>query len=274
MAKSDEAKRLLRAMSDVDEKYISETLGENAVPKKAVTTKLRRSGITITSIAAVLAVAFIGALIFINQSSHESTTNVRDQYEEAADELEVNVDLYSENGSSSHNDIRSEDAEAAAAGEAYEEESLGGDITFVAPAEDATDGEAPALSVVEASDIEGLCELAGFDFEVPEQAGDSAEQRFFYYFNGIAEVQYFGEDGELICTIRKAKGDLNDISGVYFLSTGDTTVEASDYSVTVLTNDDGGLLAYWTHEGYSYSVVPEGDLFTTDDLLSVLDDIA
>lgn len=279
MAKSDEAKRLLRAMSDVDEKYISEAIGGAVAPKKAVTTKLRRSGITITAIAAVLTVAFLGAVIFINRGSSQTTTDMRDQREEAYSERDINTDLYSAYGSTMHNDARSADtadagAAAAAEAEEVEEDSLEGDISYAAPADDASEGDTYALSCIEAEDIDGLCELAGFDLEVPGQAGDSTEQRFFYYFNGIAVVQYFGEDGELICTIRKVKGNINDISGVDFSGTGETTVEVSDYSVTVLTNDDGEMAAFWTHEGYSYSVVPEGDSFTEDDLRALIEDIA
>ena len=275
MANKDQAERLLRAMGDVNDIYLEDLLDESS-SRKAVLTPLqsqRRARIISIAAAAVI-VCGMTALVMINMSKQNTTETARhnDAREEIAELGLDNMNIMDNHSVRSADTYTYGEATTAAGAEAGADSCTD---YCIAPEEVTEDEECidKVADVTEASDIDDLVSLAGFDFVVPESVSDSTDCAFFFYGDGIAEVQYYDNDGNLLCTIRKAEGYLNDISGTGMLSTDSETVTVGDHTVNVLTDDDGHMVVFWMYHGYTYSFVPE-EAMAEDDLTAVLEGIS
>ena len=116
-----------------------------------------------------------------------------------------------------------------------------------------------ANPMIEADSLADLADMAGFDIQVPDSVEGSDSCRYFFYDadGGLSEVVYLYEDGNVICTIRKASGDRN-VSGNTTCYSVARRVEVEGIgSVNLSGSGRGFALAYWTCGEYSYSIATE-----------------
>lgn len=278
MAKSDESKRLLRAMSNVDDKYIEETLETSASSsRRAAVTGIRRYSGVIGAVAAAALVLLIGGALMgiMNRSPQTAaetaapaaggvnTVSDRSYSAELSNEapLSDELDLQIDGGTSDA------DTEAAAPAEAVEGEE--GDLLI----RDASAYDSLSSVYESLNDLE---EAAGYDFDAPESLEGSVScmyiNRVSEGSDNIAEILYLDEDGNTVCTIRKAPGDRN-ISGCEDCYSIRDRVEVDGVgTVTVMGNRRGYSVAYWTDSGYSYSVTTE-DILPQETMLDLISQV-
>ena len=199
MDKNVNAKRLLRAMSDVDDKYIEEAM-ETAVPaKRAVTTSLRRYGGLIAAVAAAVLLLIAGNAIirFLGAArSAEAETAAHNATVAAADE---NIRVYD------HNAITGGEA-AAQPNQGAEEVDAMSMETEAAEVEEGDlyvrDADTYDCLTFAFDSLDDLEEAAQLDFDAPESVDGSASCTYinYVYENGtnIAEIQYLDEDGNQV----------------------------------------------------------------------------
>ena len=124
--------------------------------------------------------------------------------------------------------------------------------------------------------LDDLEEAAQLDFDVPESVDGSVSCTYIncVYDNGmnIAEVNYLDEEGNIICTIRKAFVQRN-ISGCVDCYSIEDRVEVDGIgTVTMRGNNRGYAVAYWTDNGYSYSVTTE-EMLTQEAMLDLISQV-
>lgn len=94
---------------------------------------------------------------------------------------------------------------------------------------------------------------AGFSLGLPENIADIYTAEEFRVMNGeLLEVIYYDDIREDI-TVRKAKGEDRDISGVYLEFDAVTENELNGINVTYLRSGDICLMLF-SRDGYSYSI--------------------
>ena len=275
MDKNVNAKRLLRAMSDVDDKYIEEAMETSAPARRAVTTSLRRYSGIIGVVAAAAILLFIGGALMRFMSS-SSTQSESADYEPAAHNMEVHS--YSDNAvageeqSDSYAYVQGQGGAATVAQEttAAAAEVEGGELSL----RDSDTYDYMRLVFDSIDDLEGS---AQFDINVPESVDGSTSCSYFNYVyeNGfnIAEVQYLDDDGNLICVIRKAQGERN-ISDCVDCFSVERRVEVDDIGTVNLSgNNSGYAVAYWIRGGYSYSVTTD-EMITEDAMLELVSQVS
>ena len=279
MAKNDKAARLLRSLSEVDDKYIEEAM-EVKSGRKAVTTSLRRNSGIISALVAAALLLVVGGTIFGVLSNRRDTTRMESADMEYADTRDIaahNVEVDAEIQNAVSLDTRSggndEEAPAAAAEEVIEydapadeqSESLGADtytVQIVNP-------------MTEADDLDALTGMTGIPFDVPESVEGSAYCRYYCYDLGgyyMNEVMYFNEDDECILTIRKAPGE--EIGGVYVCYAVIHKVDVPGIgSVSLSGNGEEFGLARWNDGEYAYSIHSES-MISEDDMLGLVGQIS
>lgn len=244
MADNEQAKRLLRLMSEIDDRYIEEALMEEKVPRKAFVTSLRRHSGMIGAIAAAAIGLVMGGFLF-NMMSASSPKTASDEPEIHEISINDRMRLYS-----------AASAETAARGE------LSADMDY-AVAPDATTADCYTVDGIiedpESIEADGIESVFGFDISVPESVMDSTSREFSISGSDeIIEVRYLDQDGNVICTVRKAPGDGN-ISDVRECYSVNVRVQVDDIGAVNLSgNASGYVLATWSDGGFSYSV------FTSD----------
>ena len=250
MDKRVNATRLLRAMSDVDDKYIEEAL-ETSASKRAVVTPLRRYSGVIAIVAALLLLiggGLFGFSKYINKSKTASETV-------AAHNQAVNApEMFFSRGAAPASAERSNDTVPAA--EETLAEALGVDGGLVTGGEGNSYDYSIANPVTVYTSLEDLEDRCGFDFDVPDSVNDSTSCVYNFYdtAEGLAEVRYLDDDGNVICTVRKSPVEA-DISGCYdcFSITEKVDVDGLD-NVMLSGNASGFGLATWMQGDYSYSI--------------------
>ena len=272
MAKSDEAKRLLRAMSNVDDKYIEEAMEKTAASsRRAAITGIRRYSGIISAVAAAALVLLIGGALMGTLGKSTATKSNETVAEAAGDVNEEQIrsfsnDLSGEERVADSYDLQVDGVMPAATEAAAEEE--GADAA----------GSAVCESLpIECSSLEELTDRTGFDFDVPSEVDGSASCAYLIYECGdgsdIAEVQYLDEEGNIICTVRKASGDRN-ISGCDNCYSVERRVEIEgDITVSLAGAGRGYSLAYWTFGDYSYSVY-SSEMIPEEDMLELVSQVS
>ena len=264
MDKRIDAERLLRAMGDVDDKFIEEAMVDTSA-RKAVVTPLRRYSGVIAAVAAALLLIVGGSVLMKYMNSSRSTEA------ESADDSQT-VAAYDRDMSIIRSNTASEEMAAdsycydvevpGAAVETYSAAVAGGELTegdlYLS---DSTTYD--NLQLVYMS-LEDLNDALTFDFDVPETVGESVSclylNRVYESGSNIAEVQYLDEDGNVICTIRKAQGSRN-ISGCEECYSVEQRVEVDGVGTVILSGNNRGFeVAFWTNGGYTFSVTTENPI--------------
>ncbi|MBQ7274591.1 MAG: hypothetical protein IJR15_03955 [Clostridiales bacterium] len=273
MDKKVNATRLLRAIGEVDDKYIEEAMETAAPAKRAVTTSLRRYGGLIAAVAAAVLLLIAGNAIirFLGAArSAEAESATHNATVAAADE---NIRVYD------HNAITGGEA-AAQPNQGAEEVDAMSMETEAAGAEEGDlcvrDADTYDCLTFVFDSLDDLEESAQLDFDAPESVDGSASCTYinYVYENGtnIAEIQYLDENGNPICAIRKAFVQRN-ISGCGDCYSIHDRVEADGIgSVNLLGNNSGYQVAYWTHGGYSYSVTTV-EILSEDAMLELVSQV-
>ena len=275
MDKKIDAARLLRAMGDVDDKYIEESLATSAPAKRAVTTSLRRYSGVIAAVAAALLLVIVGVGIMKYMSTARSASAEVAPHNGAVEVVNERINTYGFNGSTaeqaSEENMQVDGVEEPGAAETTVAYSVsGGDLSL----RDSDTGEYMNFVFDSLDDLE---EAAQLDFDVPESVDGSVSCTYIncVYDNGmnIAEVNYLDEEGNIICTIRKAFVQRN-ISGCVDCYSIEDRVEVDGLgSVNLLGNNSGYQVAYWIHGGYSYSVTTV-EILSEDAMLELVSHVS
>lgn len=269
MDKKINADRLLRAMSDIDDKYIEEALEAHAPAGRAVTTSLRRYSGMIGAVAAALILVAAGAAVIKYMAASRSATATVPAHNDAVVSVDEEINMYSNDSVSAEQYSVAGGAEPADPAQTESDELLEGDLAE----RDAATYE--SLNFVYDS-LDQLEESACFDFAVPQSAEGSSSRAYYCYFYDdgltIAEVQYLDDDGNTVCTIRKAAGERN-ISGCVNCYSITERVEVDDIGPVNLSGSNSGYaVAYWSDGGYSYSVTTE-DMIPQEDMLELVSQV-
>lgn len=263
MDKKIDAERLLRALGDVDDKYIEEAMVDTSARKAAVTPLRRYSGI-IAAVAAALLLIVGGSVLmkYMNssrsteaESAHENATvaadtqNVSMVRSNTANE-EMSADSYYYDGEVPG--AAQETCSAISGGELLEDDIFARDSATY-----------DNLQIVYMS-LEDLNDVLTFDFDVPVTVGESVSCLYLNHVyesgSNIAEVQYLDEDGNVICTIRKAQGSRN-ISGCEECYSVEQRVDVDGVGTVILSGNNRGFeVAFWTNGGYTFSVTTENPI--------------
>ena len=273
MDKKVNATRLLRAIGEVDDKYIEEAMETAAPAKRAVTTSLRRYGGLIAAVAAAVLLLIAGNAIIRFLGSARSADAVPAAHNATVAAADENIRVYDHN--------------AISGGEAAAQPNQGAEeVDAMSMETEAAEVEEGDLCVRDSDtydclpfifdSLDDLEESAQLDFDVPESVGGSVSCTYlnYVYENGtnIAEIQYLDENGNPICAIRKAFVQRN-ISGSGDCYSVYDRVEADGIgSVNLLGNNSGYQVAYWTHGGYSYSVTTV-EILSEDAMLELVSQV-
>ena len=223
MDKKLNASQLLRALGDVDDIYINESMSELNEPVKLNSRKSKAKVTKIMSIAAAAAVLLISSYILLrvfvlDKASSTRTAEapaVNAEYE-YVDDLDMNSPAEDRGGINTASEDSTLDA-------GVEEEDIMSVDGVVPPEADASGNTYSFSAVPSNTDI--VTAIASYDsldqmnqaqsvqLSVPESVGDSESMSFFSYNLGIVEVRYLDAEENVVCTIRKAPGEFFDISG-------------------------------------------------------------
>ncbi len=270
MAKKDEAARLLRAMSNVDDKYIEEAINAcEAAPRKAVVTSLKKYSGIIGGIAAAAVLLLIGGSLLglfsstgakpmsdaEEVSSHNASFSAQYSSDQAVMELDTAVAPTEAN-----DEVRSPDAAPTGAV----------DGSYLSGGEESMD----FVSIVEASSLDELNELTGMNFVVPEEINGYAAGRFCIIGDVRVVVDYFDENNNIVCMITKVVGDeIDSSSTTCYAVTHKVDIEGSYENVSILGNGTEYALALWTCDGYAYEV-SFSDMVSEEYILAVVSQVS
>lgn len=234
-----DAKDLLHAMGEIDEKYI-----EEAHKAPANVRKPRFRPWMVGGVAAAIFVGFVSFTMLTRLNQKPETAQMTEGFAMEADE-----------------------AAEAEATEAEDDETLeaANADAAAAPPEEESDGAAAeepnamiANPFFEYDKPEEAERAAGFSFDVPEEAagGKPSEYRVTV---GLYEIIFRGNDGNEVLRLRKGPGE-NDISGDYndYSSTSAETIDGR--VVTMRGVEEDIYLATWVEDGYSYALMAERPL--------------
>ena len=298
------AAKLLRAISDVDDSYIEEAISDvvssarsaprrkasvSPIPDDANTGRPGRGFVTplylrpsfwgtAAAVALVLLMS-VGLIRFFARKDHYDYLS-KETYAEAAmeqDSLSVRTNdiatgaaavIDDEYDSAVAEEAYEEEYEEAIPEEAIEEESIEEKPESGEATGDPSIGGNEEINLVnpmtEAEDIDELCALSGFEFDVPEVVNGSSSRRLFYYNTGIAEAQYYDASGQKICSIRKAPSDGEDITGVYNSFSQEVALDVDGTEgLRIFGNGDRYQLAVWERDDYSFAVITDAVYMAT-----------
>ncbi len=271
--------KLLRAMSEIDDKYVVEILDEDknrssaTVRKKKKGTVVRYIPYAIPAAAAVLIIFAVSRMGNLSSGTMMSESNApAAASDSAAVNYEAATDDYSAPMNSYHNEKDSDAAsmDNAAGVSAYESETL-------------TMEEAETASVqianpfIDCDDPDEAAGVAGFELRVPDDLIPGAGRMINAVENEMIQVIYF--DGEEydpekeILRIRKAPGNI-DVSG-------DTTSYAYEKTeviegLKVLVRGDSAdriSVATWEYDGFSYAVLMGNEQTDLGSLSNIITEI-
>ena len=258
-------------MSNVDDKYIEEAMEKTAASsRRAAITGIRRYSGIISAVAAAALVLLIGGALMGTLGKSTATKSNETVAEAAGDVNEAQIRSFSNNLSGEERadsyDLQVDGVMPAATEAAAEAEVA-----------DAAGSAVCESLLIECSSLEELTDRTGFDFDVPSEVDGSASCAYLIYECGdgsdIAEVQYLDEEGNIICTVRKASGDRN-ISGCDNCYSVERRVEIEgDITVSLEGAGRGYSLAYWTYGDYSYSVY-SSEMIPEEDMLELVSQVS
>lgn len=222
MDKKLNASQLLRALGDVDDIYINESMSELNEPVKLNSRKSKAKVTKIMSIAAAAAVLLISSYILLRVFVLDKASSTRTAEAPAVNAEYEYVDDLDMNSPAEDRGINTV-SEGGTLEAGVEEEDIMSVDEVIPPEADASGGTYSFSAVPSNTDI--VTAIASYDsldqmnqaqsvqLSVPESVGDSESMSFFSYNLGIVEVRYLDAEENVICTIRKAPGEYFDISG-------------------------------------------------------------
>ena len=258
---------LLRAMSEIDDKYIVEILDEDKngsasrVKKKNKAAVVRFLPYAVPAAAAVLivfAVSRMGSMSSGTQMAESAAP--APVYEEAA--------AASDSGPMEAADYSSSDKS-----DSYSAETSGimasGSLEAAAECDaenmdEAAEGDRNELSQIanpfrECADLDEAAGVAGFDLNLPDDLIPGSGRMISALQDEMIQVIFFNGDdhdpSEEILRIRKAAGD-RDITGDHEDHAYEDILDISGYEVTVRgESSDNISTALWKNDGYTYAVL-------------------
>lgn len=106
---------------------------------------------------------------------------------------------------------------------------------------------------IEVSSKEEAEKEIGFNLTIPEEINENAPSTYLIYTDlQMLEVQYLTSNEDKYAYIRKAKGNLKDISGDYNSYSLTKEEKINNFEVTFKLNDDKVYTAEWKNDEYSY----------------------
>lgn len=106
---------------------------------------------------------------------------------------------------------------------------------------------------IEVSSKEEAEKEIGFHLTVPEEINENTPSTYLIYKDlQMIEVQYLTSNEDKYAYIRKAKDNLEDISGNYNSYSLTKEEKINDFEVIFKLNDDKVYTAEWKNDGYSY----------------------
>ena len=269
--------RLLRAIGDIDDKYITEILSEDAKGKQNVVKVpfnqrpvIRNMKYYLPAAAAILiVVAVVKSGVFTQMGATSSGGNAAADCAPQADSaptaacetanepmMEYDIADIQADGMVSEGTTNGKEAESASANY-LGPELLDGEVSMINP-------------FIDCRTLEEAEKIAGFEFNVPEDLEPDLDAEYRALEGSLIEVIYY-DRGEEIYRIRK--GTASDVSGDY-----------NDYSVAVCVDSvtwAGELKGYkdgltncavWTDmDGFGYSLTTSAAPIKTDRVCEIID---
>ena len=268
-----DAKDLLHAMGEIDEKYIEEANRslENAAsniendPAPTNIDELHKAPANVRKprfrpwmvggVAAAIFVGFVSFTMLTRLNQKPETAQMTEGFAMEADEA------------AEAEATEAEADEAAKAEEAEDDETLeaaNADAVAASSEEESEAAEeAPNAMIAnpfsEYDKPEEAEKAAGFSFAVPEEAAGGKPSVYRVIRGELYEVIFRGNDGNEILRLRKGPGE-NDISGDYndYSSTSAETIDGR--VVTMRGVEEDIYLVTWVEDGYSYALMAESPL--------------
>ena len=268
-----DAKDLLHAMGEIDEKYIEEANRslENAAsniendPAPTNIDELHKAPANVRKprfrpwmvggVAAAIFVGFVSFTMLTRLNQKPETAQMTEGFAMEADEA------------AEAEATEAEADEAAKAEEAEDDETLeaANADSVAASSEEESEAaeEAPNAMIAnpfsEYDKPEEAEKAAGFSFAVPEEAAGGKPSVYRVIRGELYEVIFRGNDGNEILRLRKGPGE-NDISGDYndYSSTSAETIDGR--VVTMRGVEEDIYLVTWVEDGYSYALMAESPL--------------
>ena len=268
-----DAKDLLHAMGEIDEKYIEEAnrslknaasnIENDPAPTNidelhkapANVRKPRFRPWMVGGVAAAIFVGFVSFTMLTRLNQKPETAQMTEGFAMEADEA------------AEAEATEAEADEAAKAEEAEDDETLeaaNADAVAASSEEESEAAEeAPNAMIAnpfsEYDKPEEAEKAAGFSFAVPDEAAGGKPSVYRVIRGELYEVIFRGNDGNEILRLRKGPGE-NDISGDYN-DYSFTSAETIDGRVVTLRGEREDIyLATWVEDGYSYALMTETPL--------------
>ncbi len=268
--------KLLRAIGDIDDKYITEILSEDAEGKQNVVKVpfnqrpiIKNMKYYLPAAAAFLmVVACIKSGLFSNMGAASSGGNTADSAAPQAmyDVSPVAEDAYYE--SEAVCDSTASETNGASMSEAANSKDDNSSVNYANPtlSEDAVDMINP---FIECRTLEEAEEIAGFEFNVPDDLEPDLEAQYRALEGKLIEVIYF-DRGEEIYRIRK--GTESDVSGDYNDYSVSVCVDASTWAGELKGYKEGLTnCAVWTgDDGFGYSLTTAAAPIKTDRVCEII----
>ena len=299
-SKREQAEKLLRSFTDIDDRFLEEAMKEPAAGEGAQVTgdgalsagtesrqagaktpsggrKIRRYSTWALTAAACLTVVIIGRYVTLNRdtglkseqpaavSDEAKITEVPEMYDEVTGAEAPEADAVNEAEEAG-------EMAAEAVGEAYDaapqmddEADKGADVLY--------ESAQIANPFTDTKTLEEAQEIAGFDMQVPDAAVPYTIVNYRAVEGEMLEIIFRDRKGEEGYRIRKAAGE-DDISGDYNEYAKEKTIRLSDGTKVTLRGDkdDEWSVAVWTAEDgegkdvYSFAVCSGEKTFTSEEV--------
>ena len=285
--KREQAQKLLRSFTDIDDRFLEEAMkepeavagapetGTTASPGKAAPSadrKLRRYSTWALTAAACLTVVIIGRYVTLNRNTglkNEQPVEVSDEIKDT-EVLEAAGEAKDQDAAE---DASVEIADEEAAGEAKSQEEA--DAVEEADMEPSMLYESAQLAnpFTDTDTLEEAQEIAGFEMEVPAAVSPYTAVSYRAIEGEMLEIIFSDSKGEEGYRIRKAAGE-DDISGDYNEYAKEKMVRLTDGTKVTLRGDkeDAWSVAVWTKDAedekgaYSFAICSGEKIFTSDQI--------
>ena len=298
-SKREQAEKLLRSFTDIDDRFLEEAMKEPAAGEGAQVTgegalsagtespqagaktpsggrKIRRYSTWALTAAACLTVVIIGRYVTLNRNAGLKN----EQPAAVSDEVKITEvpEMYDEvTGAEAPGADAVNEAEEAvpleAAGEAKSQDTVNAVNEADKGADVLYESAQIANPFTDTKTLEEAQEIAGFDMQVPDAAAPYTVVNYRAVEGEMLEIIFRDRKGEEGYRIRKAAGE-DDISGDYNEYAKEKTIRLSDGTKVTLRGDkdDEWSVAMWTAEDgegkdvYSFAVCSGEKTFTSKDV--------
>ena len=298
-SKREQAEKLLRSFTDIDDRFLEEAMKEPAAGEGAQVTgegalsagtespqagaktpsggrKIRRYSTWALTAAACLTVVIIGRYVTLNRNAGLKN----EQPAAVSDEVKITEvpEMYDEvTGAEAPGADAVNEAEEAvpleAAGEAKSQDTVNAVNEADKGADVLYESAQIANPFTDTKTLEEAQEIAGFDMQVPDAAAPYTVVNYRAVEGEMLEIIFRDRKGEEGYRIRKAAGE-DDISGDYNEYAKEKTIRLSDGTKVTLRGDkdDEWSVAMWTAEHgegkdvYSFAVCSGEKTFTSKEV--------